>query len=221
MMGRTNGGSGVSLKDYAISVTFPAGSECTCTNGTKVLKSKGTQAGAWIFPVAVGDWTVTISRDGASAQKTVSITTENKSVHLGMGYALYAIQNGAFQNGITWTANVGQITQGDISTGTPAVCFDDRGQTGDPANFQSSEITVPDYVSTLHFVYPSYSSYYGVTLSFLGASMYVPGGAISQPKTVTLDVSALRGQTGRLRISYTVVWSGEYTKSYISDIWFD
>ena len=83
-------GGGGSTKLYAcIGVTYPSGSTCTCTNGTKTLKAKGT-SGTAIFNVpSTGTWTVTATNGDKTASKSVSITAEGQTVAIGLNYALY------------------------------------------------------------------------------------------------------------------------------------
>lgn len=58
----------------AIGVTYPEGSTCTCTNGTKTLKAKNT-SGQWVFAIPeAGTWTVV----AGSKSKKVSINTEGQ-----------------------------------------------------------------------------------------------------------------------------------------------
>ena len=58
----------------AIGVTYPAGSTCTCSNGTKTLKAKNT-SGQWVFAIPeAGTWTVT----AGDKSRSVSITKEGQ-----------------------------------------------------------------------------------------------------------------------------------------------
>lgn len=83
---------GGSTKMFAvIGVTYPAGSTCTCTNGTKTLTAKGT-SGTAIFNVpSTGTWTVSCTNGSKTASKSVSITAEGQteSVTLAYEYVLY------------------------------------------------------------------------------------------------------------------------------------
>ena len=96
-------GGGGSTKLYAcIGVTYPSGSTCTCTNGTKTLKAKGT-SGTAIFNVpSTGTWTVTATNGDKTASKSVSITAEGQTenVTLAYEYVLYEAgkQNVNFSN---------------------------------------------------------------------------------------------------------------------------
>ena len=64
---------------YAIiSVTYPAGSVCTCTNGTLTLTSKETAGKAMFVIPSAGTWTVKATKDSQSASSAVEITAEGQ-----------------------------------------------------------------------------------------------------------------------------------------------
>ena len=91
-------GGGVGTQYACIGVTYPSGSTCTCTNGTKTLKAKGT-SGTAIFNVpSTGTWTVTATNGSKTASKSVSITAEGQFTTLFLSYALY--DNG--EQGVSW-----------------------------------------------------------------------------------------------------------------------
>lgn len=89
------GGGGLNIKEYAISVTFPVGSECTVTDGAKTFKAKTGSGGAWIFDkVYAATWTVTITQGGKSASKTVTLSDSIKTAHLDMLYSIPLYESG-------------------------------------------------------------------------------------------------------------------------------
>lgn len=93
---RRGGGSGKLFA--AIGVTYPAGSTCTCTNGSKTLKAK-TTSGQCVFAIPdAGTWTVTATNDAHSKSKAVEITTEGQSVNVTLSYALVLYENGGFSS---------------------------------------------------------------------------------------------------------------------------
>ena len=70
---------GVSSKPYAvIGVTYPSGSTCTCTNGSKTLTAKDTSGKALFVIPSAGTWTVKAVSGSKSTSKTVSITAEGQ-----------------------------------------------------------------------------------------------------------------------------------------------
>ena len=64
---------------YAIiSVTYPAGSVCTCANGTRTLTAKDTSGKAMFVIPAAGTWTVKAVSGDKTASSEVEITAEGQ-----------------------------------------------------------------------------------------------------------------------------------------------
>lgn len=100
MVGRTNAGGAGKLFSI-ITVSYPEGSVCTCTNGTKTLKAKDT-SGKALFNVPVGEWTVSCTNGTDTASQAVSITADGQSVSIELSYALYLFKSGeGFAAGFT------------------------------------------------------------------------------------------------------------------------
>ncbi len=88
-------GGGVKLF-AVIGVTYPAGSVCTCTKGTKTYKAKNT-SGLVLFAVPeVGDWTVSCTDGTDTASKTVTISAEGQAKIVELNYKDYLL-NGETQ----------------------------------------------------------------------------------------------------------------------------
>ena len=69
------GGGGINDAFAAIHVTYPSGSVCTCTKGSKVLTAKDT-SGSYIFLVPeAGTWVVSCT-DGTHTQTKNAVITE-------------------------------------------------------------------------------------------------------------------------------------------------
>lgn len=78
------GGGGGKL--YAIiAVTYPEGSTCTCSNGTKTLKARDT-SGKALFNVTVGEWTVSCTDGTRTAMVDVSITAYGQGENVKLTY---------------------------------------------------------------------------------------------------------------------------------------
>ena len=94
------GGSGG--KAFAvIGVTYPAGSVCTCTDGTKTLTLKDTGGqGFFLIPYAAA-WTVTATDGTNTKAQSVEITSEGQSKSVTLSYQLYLFDNGVV-SGIAW-----------------------------------------------------------------------------------------------------------------------
>ena len=81
--------SGGSSKPYAIiGVTYPSGSTCTCTNGTRTLTAKDTTGKALFVIPSAGTWTVKAVKGSQSASKAVKITAEGQVATVVLAYDL-------------------------------------------------------------------------------------------------------------------------------------
>lgn len=84
-----------SSKPYAvIGVTYPAGSTCTCTNGSKTLTAKDTTGKALFVIPSAGTWTVKAVSGSKSKSKAVSITAEGQIETVVLSYELVLFDNG-------------------------------------------------------------------------------------------------------------------------------
>lgn len=80
---------------YAIiGVTYPSGSVCTCTDGTKTLTLKDTGGqGLFLIPYA-GTWAVSCTDGTETASETVEITTEGQNAKIELSYGLLLYKSG-------------------------------------------------------------------------------------------------------------------------------
>lgn len=115
MVGKTNAGGGGGGKLFAIiAVTYPAGSVCTCSNGTKTLKARDT-SGKALFNVSTGTWTVTATDGNETKDATVDITTEGQLESVTLSYRYYFVKDGVILKTFT-KINVGSMsTDGDTA----------------------------------------------------------------------------------------------------------
>lgn len=88
-----------------ISVTYPAGSVCTCTKGTKTYQAKNTSGLALFAVPETGDWTVSCTDGTQTASATVSITAEGQGATAKLAYNLRLFDNGDECTDVTggWT----------------------------------------------------------------------------------------------------------------------
>jgi hypothetical protein len=90
--GKAAGGNGKIFA--AIGVTYPEGSICTCTNGTKTMEAENTN-GQWIFAIPeTGTWTVTATDGTDTTSEAVEITSESQSVSVELSYELWLYKDG-------------------------------------------------------------------------------------------------------------------------------
>ena len=91
MVGKTNV-AGARLR-AVIAVTYPEGSICTCSNGTKTLTARDT-SGKALFNVPTGEWTVSCTDGSRTKSVTVSITQEGQCESVELMYRLYLYNAG-------------------------------------------------------------------------------------------------------------------------------
>lgn len=78
-----------------INITYPAGSTCTCSDGTTTLSAPDT-SGTWACIVPnVGTWTVTSTSGTETDSKSVTITTDGQSISVELSYALFLFKPNA------------------------------------------------------------------------------------------------------------------------------
>ena len=199
---KTRGGGGGIGKLYAvIGVEYPAGSECSCTNGEKTLKAKDT-SGKWLFAIPeAGTWTVTATDGTNSKSVDVEITTQGQSEKVVLSYwsgELYDsgneysdITGGIEQYGFpmsTITAG-GSMSKGESSV---TIIPNGRGVSASTVN----KIDLTDF-NTLHVNILSNTSAVNRGTMFVASdrtttvSLVDIGGVIGE---ATLDVSDLNGE---------------------------
>ena len=105
-----------------ISVTFPSGSTCTCTNGSKTLTAKDTSGKAIFVIPSAGTWTVKAVKGSQTKSQNVSITAEGQVATVTLGFALDVYNIGTFGTDSSGTkfsagvrANYNSITQNQNS----------------------------------------------------------------------------------------------------------
>lgn len=78
-----------------INITYPAGSTCTCSDGTTTLSAPDT-SGTWVCTVPnAGTWTVTSTSETETDSKAVTITTDGQSTSVELSYALFLFKPNA------------------------------------------------------------------------------------------------------------------------------
>lgn len=90
-----------------INVKYPAGSICTCSDGTTTLTATDT-SGSFAFDVPnAGTWTVTSTNGEFTKSETVVITTEGQNESIELLYYQYLFNDGYMYNSVTggWIAS--------------------------------------------------------------------------------------------------------------------
>lgn len=111
-------GGGGSKVVASIVVSYPAGSTCTCTLGSKVLTAKNT-SGKWVFGLpSTGNWVVKAVKDSKSKSATVEITAGGQVKTLALAYELVLFNNGVV-SGYAWDSSNADSSYGyaEVSKG--------------------------------------------------------------------------------------------------------
>lgn len=142
MVGRTNV-AGERLRSI-IAVTYPEGSICTCSDGTKTLKAKDT-SGKSLFNVTVGTWAVSCTDGRSTASKKVSVTAEGHGESVTLSYELMLYDSGNQYTGVTGGWKFTYNDHGGQGTGT--VTFGASSVTITPAAYTSTSIATVNKIN--------------------------------------------------------------------------
>ena len=100
MIGRTNSRSDASKVFAAISVNYPVGSTCVCTDGMRTLRLKETSGQDFFLVPYAATWTV-ICYDGVDynssenkKSKTIEITSKWQNIKINLSYDLLLYKSG-------------------------------------------------------------------------------------------------------------------------------
>ena len=108
--------SGEAAPYAVIGVTYPSGSTCTCTSGSKTLTAKDTSGKAIFVIPSGGTWTVKSVKGSQSASKAVSITAEGQIATVTLTYRLYIFKNGSgLTAGYSVAGTGGNVSNANIS----------------------------------------------------------------------------------------------------------
>lgn len=110
-----------------IAVTYPAGSVCTCSDGTTTLKARDT-SGKALFNVTVGEWTVTATQNGESVSSNVVITSDGQTESVELSFVkIYGISRDKTASSPVWARTdeaVGKTATASVGTTAGASDFD-------------------------------------------------------------------------------------------------
>lgn len=181
-----------SVFSATINITYPAGSTCTCTDGTATLTAPGT-SGTWtcIVPNA-GTWTVSSTDGDKSKSADVVITTDGQTENITLQYITHLFNNGDTCDAITGGWGIGATSAGSASISgqqISIVAYAEKTFSCGPKN----KIDVSEYKAL------------SVTVDSIGngsLSVYLYATSISNPAakvttsttgTVSLDISSVSG----------------------------
>ena len=189
----------VSSKPYAvIGVTYPSGSTCTCTNGSKTLTAKDTTGKALFVIPSAGTWTVKAVSGSKSTSKTVSITAEGQVETVTLTFETILFDGGD-NTGVTggWAYTITDYGYNDTSVrgdnltvSTTLYWFPGRGWNGGGTDQKNRS----GYAHTKKKI--DVTNYNRITAVSKRASGHLTVGNASvalKVGTVSLDISALTG----------------------------
>lgn len=112
---------GGAVKAFAwIAVTYPAGSTCTCTDGSKTLEAK-TTGGSWVFNIPyAGTWTVTATDGTNTKSESVVISTNGQIEKLELMYGFYIFKEGS---GLTSGYSVSSLRPSAVSVSSDKIVW--------------------------------------------------------------------------------------------------
>lgn len=194
-----------------INITYPAGSTCTCSDGTTTLSAPDT-SGTWacIVPNA-GTWTVTSTSGAETDSKTVTITTDGQSISVELSYALFLFKPNAPSDIIAgeWEMPGNSTVTAEAELAVKSV--NNFNGNRDISARTKGQIDLTEY-STLQATCKA-SGGSNTKLEVYSGSSVVASAAIgTNLTTVTVDISALSGlhsigfggrHTAYLTITYT------------------
>lgn len=194
-----------------INVTYPAGSTCTCSDGTTTLTAPNT-SGSWTCIVYnAGTWTVTSTSGTETDSKAVTITTDGQSTSVELGYALFLFKPNAPSDIIAgeWELTVNSTVTAEAELTVKSVNNYNGGRNISART--KGQIDLTEY-STLQATCKA-SGGSNTKLEVYSGSSVVASAAIGlNLTTVTVDISALSGlhsigfggqHTEYLTITYT------------------
>lgn len=154
-----------------IGVTYPSGSVCTCTNGSKTLTAKDTTGEAMFIIPSAGTWTVTAVDGDKTASKAVEITAggQVEAIELSYYLTLFDHNDGGDNTAVTggWVfdgSGTGKIENSYIILDTGANAKDTGARAG------TVNAIDPNKYSKLEVLFSSISTGTSATKSAIGLS---------------------------------------------------
>lgn len=224
-----------------INITYPAGSTCTCSDGTTTLSAPDT-SGTWacIVPNA-GTWTAAATDGVENTSESVSITTDGQIVAIELSYLLWLYKSGNTYNAVTGGWSVAEHDSPDGSFDSVLTLNDDSmllstevwgGSTAYANAFTNNSIDLTG-VNTLKFKITgigntAYSDKEGNTHKFRFSLVVANERPTKQNPTFAADMKILATGEYSVDVSavttgYVGIWitTGGYIKTTltISEIW--
>ena len=175
-----------------INITYPAGSTCTCSDGTTTLTAPDT-SGTWVCTVPnAGTWTVTSTSETETDSKAVTITTDGQSTSVELSYALFLFKPNAPSSIISgeWEmpANSTVTAEAELTVKSVNIFNGDRTWSART----KGQIDLTEY-STLQATCKASGGSKTKLEVYSGSSAVASAAIGTDLTTVTVDISALSG----------------------------
>ena len=205
------GNGSITSKVYAvISVTYPSGSVCTCTNGTLTLTAKDTTGKAIFVIPSAGTWTVKAVSGSKSTSKAVSITAKDQVQSVVLAYELILFNNGII-GGIKWDASKGDAAN---CTNSVSDVIHLSGMTYDNGTVLVAPSATRGISSAIDLTnYNKVNVRVKQVLSNTGTAKIYVGTSALGDQTATANITLTAGQTSSLDISS--VTGSKYISIYV------
>lgn len=175
-----------------INITYPAGSTCTCSDGTTTLSAPDT-SGTWacIVPNA-GTWTATSTSETETDSKAVTITTDGQSTSVELSYALFLFKPNAPSDII---AGEWELTANSTVTAEAELTVKSENNFNNNRSISArtkGQIDLTEY-STLQATCKASGGSDTKLEVYSGSSVVASAAIRTSLTTVTVDISALSG----------------------------
>lgn len=201
-----------------INITYPAGSTCTCKNGSTTLTAPNT-SGTWACTVpSAGAWTVSCTNGTDSDSATVTISTDGQTASCTLTYWDGSVYNSGNQYS-SITGGWKTVVQNEKFTfNSNAITFRMGGSEDNHGAIYTTnkvDITGFNYLKVNVSITKANITNFGICGSIGGSEpSYVAYASISSSGTVTLDVSSYKGQ-------YHITFNSTMGSGSISRIWLE
>ena len=175
-----------------INITYPAGSTCTCSDGTTTLTAPDT-SGTWVCTVPnAGTWTVTSTSETETDSKAVTITTDGQSTSVELSYALFLFKPNAPSDIIAgeWELTVNSTVTAEAELTVKSVNNYNGGRNISART--KGQIDLTEY-STLQATCKASGGSETKLEVYSGSSAVASAAIGTDLTTVTVDISALSG----------------------------
>lgn len=215
MIGRTNAGGGTGKSVAAISVTYPAGSTCTCSNGTKTLTAKDT-SGVWLFTLPeAGIWVVSCTDGVNTATKNINLEYKT-AVSVALAYRFDIVTSGSVASGLQVSGKYAQ----NVSYGGRSALRIGDGGVSSKQTVTISGINASPY-NTLKVAVGRLGTWgggYPAEVSLGGVTWKSPA---EPPSNVTLSIDISNVSGANVTLSMSCYNTNDNPYSYVYDVWME